>query len=767
MNSQYVLGRQDVLDDLEDSSTSFTSSIPPRECRSFEQLRAHLQVHAKKHGFACVTKVSHLKRENPDCTFQCSSGGSVRNNWGVTMDNRRRRTPSGRIGCPFKVRAFTVDPVEGDEDGQAKWTFQVIEARHNHCPASMTLPHPVHRRFNDEELEFLRSQRWSKTSRRALVDRFRHSNPLHPATRADVGNAMAKIRRSELAPLPSIPAALYWLDQHAEDWLFEAHSDASDRLDRLVFMNQEMVRSVKKWGSVLQMDCTYSTNKYRLPLLHVCGVTATGRTFTAGYALLGREDSYSYQWALETLRTVGNWPDPAVIVTDRELSLMSAIKAVFPAARNLLCRWHIAKAIKAKITEQFSKARDLEDAEAVDRTIRQFSNLWYEVFNAPTERELSNAWETFVDQCTQIDAWQPATRVFNYIVTTWMKHQQSFLLPFIDRVRHLGCRTTGRCEGNHGRMKAQLVTRNSKLHILLGTLSQHQMHEQREALDAIAKDRSKAMAYFMEDDFFARVVRKVSHFALFKLESEWRKRHDVGNRADGDCLCNFTVAYGIPCVHRIKYLWNDAQILQLNQFAAHWHLDRPQDILNGDLPDCGAAPPSLVPLPGLEYSQNDVDEALLAPRVRSRGFRPSQLTRRAASGRILNSFSQVIDQAVRAGRSNFDHTGKKVRRCGICKVPGHDRRKCPSAESDGPVDEEELSDNWNIDGEMMIESLTQTDVEATPLDYHQATSIIPDEYRYGRVCLVPDSTAPTQSQYAQSIYGPSPMFLPSSFASGM
>ena len=39
---------------------------------------------------------------------------------------------------------------------------------------------------------------------------------------------------------------------------------------------------------------------------------------------------------------------PGVIVTDRDLSLMNAVKTVFLDATNLLCQFHIDKNVKAK-----------------------------------------------------------------------------------------------------------------------------------------------------------------------------------------------------------------------------------------------------------------------------------------------------------------------------------------------------------------------------------------------------------------------------------
>ena len=39
---------------------------------------------------------------------------------------------------------------------------------------------------------------------------------------------------------------------------------------------------------------------------------------------------------------------PRVVVTDKDLTLMNAVKIVFPESTNLLCQFHIDKNMKAK-----------------------------------------------------------------------------------------------------------------------------------------------------------------------------------------------------------------------------------------------------------------------------------------------------------------------------------------------------------------------------------------------------------------------------------
>ncbi|KAH1232420.1 hypothetical protein GmHk_09G025079 [Glycine max] len=95
---------------------------------------------------------------------------------------------------------------------------------------------------------------------------------------------------------------------------------------------------------------TYKTNRYRLSLLDFVEVTPTAMTFSAGFAYLEAKRVNDIVWALERFRDLILRNDrlPVVIVTDRDLALMNAVKTVFPECTNLLCRFHIDKNVKTK-----------------------------------------------------------------------------------------------------------------------------------------------------------------------------------------------------------------------------------------------------------------------------------------------------------------------------------------------------------------------------------------------------------------------------------
>jgi len=103
-------------------------------------------------------------------------------------------------------------------------------------------------------------------------------------------------------------------------------------------------------SGVFFIDSTYKTNRYRFPLLDFVGVTPTTMTFSAGFVYLEAERVNNIVWALERFRGLFLRNDrlPVVIVTDRDLALMNAVKTVFPECTNLLCKFHIDKNVKAK-----------------------------------------------------------------------------------------------------------------------------------------------------------------------------------------------------------------------------------------------------------------------------------------------------------------------------------------------------------------------------------------------------------------------------------
>jgi len=150
----------------------------------------------------------------------------------------------------------------------------------------------------------------------------------------------SRIKMQQLMMLLERDKYIHWNMCH------ESSQAASD----IFWTYPDSLKWLNAFSNVLLMDNTYKTNKYRLPLLEIVGVTSTGLTFLTAFVLMSSERENNFTWALRRLQGLVLRGDvyPTLIVSDRDLALMNVIKVVFPKACNLLCRFHINKNVKAK-----------------------------------------------------------------------------------------------------------------------------------------------------------------------------------------------------------------------------------------------------------------------------------------------------------------------------------------------------------------------------------------------------------------------------------
>jgi len=113
--------------------------------------------------------------------------------------------------------------------------------------------------------------------------------------------------------------------------------ESSQFVSDIFWNHPDSLKLLNAFSIVLLMDSTYKTNKYRLPLLEIVGVTSIGLTFSVAFVLMSSERENNFIWALQRLLGLflrGN-VYPKVIVSDRDIALMNAIKLVFLEACNL------------------------------------------------------------------------------------------------------------------------------------------------------------------------------------------------------------------------------------------------------------------------------------------------------------------------------------------------------------------------------------------------------------------------------------------------
>ena len=115
----------------------------------------------------------------------------------------------------------------------------------------------------------------------------------------------------------------------------------------LFWAQHNFILLAKCFPSIVILDCTYKTNKYKMPLFAMIRITSTAKTFFIAHCFLYKEMEDNYGWALSKLRLLFEPHNiPNVFVTDRESAVINAIRRVFPSSHHMLCTFHIAKNVE-------------------------------------------------------------------------------------------------------------------------------------------------------------------------------------------------------------------------------------------------------------------------------------------------------------------------------------------------------------------------------------------------------------------------------------
>jgi hypothetical protein len=101
-----------------------------------------------------------------------------------------------------------------------------------------------------------------------------------------------------------------------------------------------------------------------MPLFHICGIQPNKKSFSIAAVFINAEKEPQYIWALGVLHeylATHELPLPKLVVTDRELALIKALKShvVWSDVSRLLCRWHVNMNVLAKGKRFFPPAKRL------------------------------------------------------------------------------------------------------------------------------------------------------------------------------------------------------------------------------------------------------------------------------------------------------------------------------------------------------------------------------------------------------------------------
>ena len=355
-------------------------TLPPeRDYESRHALFKSINAWAETRGYAFTTGRSTKERSGKlTITYTCDRSCHSPD---ISKERHRKTTTRG-TGCKFSVLAKeSLDKSAWSLKHRLDKQFSL----HNHMPSKHPSAHPVHRRLSTTDANKVSALSNAGVSPKDIRT-FLHQNSDSLATQQDIYNQIAVAKREIFEGQSNINALASQMEKDGFCCRIQLAQD--NRVTAVFFAHPDSLSYLKAYPDVLLLDCTYKTNKYKMPLLDIIGVDACQRSFCIAFAFLSGEAELDYSWALEHLSAMYRTCKarlPSVVLTDRCLACINAVAIHFPSAHSILCLWHANKAVLQHCQPAFMLASSVSSSELQTNNWKEFYQSWYSIIASPTE----------------------------------------------------------------------------------------------------------------------------------------------------------------------------------------------------------------------------------------------------------------------------------------------------------------------------------------------------------------------------------------------
>jgi hypothetical protein len=508
---------------------------------SRELLIASVRQHALSQGYAITTIRSNADK---NVFLGCDRGGTYHDRVNAQEGSKRRLTTTRRISCPFRLY--------GKKIFGAKWELKVRNPSHNHPADNCMTGHPAARRLTEEQLQKILHQSEVGSNPRDILSIIKVEYPDALVIPRDIYNARSALRRQKLGNYTPLEFLLKTLQEN--NWKYAIEQDREGRILFFMFAHPESIKYANLYNRVFVLDCTYKTNRYRMPLLHIIGVSPSNSTFSVAFCFMQNEQEQSYIWALKSFFSfLDPLPFNPVLCTDRDLALLGAINAVCPNHPHLLCIWHINKNVTSNTKRHFTTNSEYQEF------LQSWNRLIYSTSEEDYNTRLSEFEKRFQDS--------PSLR---YVKETWLIYKEKFIVAWTQQCLHLGNSATSRVEGSHAFLKKYIGASTGDMLIVFERISQALQAQHTTLGHDFARDQIERPIASLQP-VYTNIVNRTSRYSLRLISEQVSKARRATEIAPlPPCTNTFTRTMGLPCAHRICNLLRGNKPIPLTDIHPFW-----------------------------------------------------------------------------------------------------------------------------------------------------------------------------------------------------
>ncbi|KAK9088822.1 hypothetical protein Scep_027904 [Stephania cephalantha] len=173
---------------------------------------------------------------------------------------------------------------------------------------------------------------------RDILNTLKQRDVRNVSTMRTIYNARQKVQNEDAGGRTQMQQMLHILEKNK--WMsWHRKHPVTNVVTDLFWSHPDSIKLLRCFSSVILMDCTYKTNRYRMPLLEIVGITSTHLTFSVGFAFISSESHANYVWALEKLRSIlDGRPKPDVFVKTMSIKLIRSMKLKLPHCSKSITR---------------------------------------------------------------------------------------------------------------------------------------------------------------------------------------------------------------------------------------------------------------------------------------------------------------------------------------------------------------------------------------------------------------------------------------------
>ena len=135
------------------------------------------------------------------------------------------------------------------------------------------------------------------------------------------------------------------LKQKYPNMLAKIKKNNKNELEGLIYSMPVMKEFAEYFFDLVVLDTTFSTNRFRLKHLSLCGKDNHNKTILFVEGLVSKETTEEFTWFFEQVKEYFG-KEPKILLMDADPALLSACEHVFTSSTLKICGWHTEANIK-------------------------------------------------------------------------------------------------------------------------------------------------------------------------------------------------------------------------------------------------------------------------------------------------------------------------------------------------------------------------------------------------------------------------------------